>query len=201
MSGRLFACALLSLASAGCAGVSTYSVDRVRDLSDVVDVRYGTGFGLGISVQFTETFQTGLGCSTEWYQRQWFGRKSVAIRDGIFASGLLIGFDGYFLRDLGSGDGQSKESASTGTSHIVILGSGGGSRSRTGEEAWFTEPAGNPPKLTAMRVGGAVFLPGVNGGLYLNLGELADFLCGIAGYDLMNDDGYPKFFTPAAVEP
>jgi hypothetical protein len=41
-----------------------------------------------------------------------------------------------------------------------------------------------------------VFLPGVLAGVYVNVGEFVDLLCGIAGYDLMADDGYPKFFTP-----
>ena len=51
----------------GCAALATYGQDRLRDLSDVVDVRYGTGFGLGAMVQAGPLFETGLGCSVEWY--------------------------------------------------------------------------------------------------------------------------------------
>jgi hypothetical protein len=63
----------------------------------------------------------------------------------------------------------------------------------TGNENWFSRPGGDPPLLDELRAGGVAFLPGVNGGLYLNLGEIGDFLCGLVGYDLNNDDGIPKF--------
>lgn len=162
-----------------------------------MDVRYGTGFGLGLGAQFGETFRTGLGCSVEWYQRQWFGRKSVEIRDGLFASALIVGFDGDYLRRLGPGQWSVDGNATTGNFAVLLFTMNSApDHGRTGSEAWFTEPAGNLPSLSTGRIGGAVFLPGVHGGLYFNFGEFIDFLCGLADYDLMNDDGYPKFFTP-----
>ena len=212
----LVGCILSSFVSIGCSEVATYGENRVRDLSDIVDVRYGTGVGLGLTVQFSELIRTGLGCSEEWYQRQWFGRKSVESRDGLFASALIIGFDGDYLRreqaikwfvksgstteDLRRLEAEKwfSEYGSTTGSHDMFLFAypGWPDTTQVGTKAWFTEPGGNLPTLGSARVGGAVFLPVVNGGLYLNLGEVLDFLFGLANYDLMNDDGYPKFFTP-----
>jgi hypothetical protein len=200
MSRRIIAsCLLLALAGPGCAGLATYGENVTRDLSDVIDVRYGTGFGLAASLQAVP-FKTGLGCSSEWYRREWFGRKSVEVRDGLFAHGLIFGFDGDYLRRVGqwTGDGDS----STGSSSLLIFGANGHENpARTGDEAWFTEPGGDPPNLTEARIGGTVFLPAVNAGLYFNFGETIDFLCSLVAYDLMNDDGYPKFFTPGPEAP
>lgn len=212
----LVACILSSCVSIGCSEVATYGENRVRDLSDIVDVRYGAGFGLGLSVQVGEPLRTGLGCSEEWYQRQWFGRKSVESRDGLFASALIIGFDGDYLRREEASEWFAKSGATSEDLHRLeaepwFSESGsttgnfneffftqrrGSDTAQVGTKAWFTEPAGNLPSLGIARIGGAVFLPVVNGGLYLNLGEALDFLFGLASYDLMNDDGYPKFFTP-----
>jgi hypothetical protein len=184
----------------GCTQLATYGEDRVRDLSDVVDVRYGVGFGLGASVQCGETFSTGLGCSTEWYQREWFGRKSVEVRDGLFANGLIVGFDGDYLQHVG-GAVPRREGNTTGSRSLLIFKNSGHNPAWTGNEEWFTQPGGFMPDLDTFRIGGAVFLPGVNGGLYLNAGEAIDFLCGLVTFDLMNDDGYPKFSMPAPREP
>ena len=187
-------CVVLLLACQGCSGIATYGQDRLRDFSDVVDVRYGTGFGLGASLQLLPPFETGLGCSVEWYYRRWFGRKSVEVRDGLYAHGIIVGFDGDYLRRLGNDDWFCLGNSSTGSFDILIFNvNHGRNRSLTGTEAWFNQPAGDPPILTEVRIGGVVFLPGVNGGLHLNVGEVIDFVCGIVGYDLMNDDGIPKF--------
>jgi hypothetical protein len=47
--------------------------------------------------------------------------------------------------------------------------------------------------MDSFRIGGVVFLPGVSGGLFLNLGEVLDFACGVVGFDPLHDDGIPKF--------
>ena len=49
-----------------------------------------------------------------------------------------------------------------------------------------------PPPLTRARIGGEVLAFPVIVGLYVNLGEIADFLAGFAGLDLAGDDGLPK---------
>ncbi len=193
---------LAALLLPGCIGLRTYGEDRVRDLSDVIDVRYGTGFGLGASVQLGPAFSTGLGCSPEWYTREWFGRKSVEVDDGLFAGGLLVSYDGDYVRRRGESAWVRRGDSTTGSFSVLIFtintGRGG---PFAGDAAWFEEPAGSPPLFTAMRMGGTVYLPGVNGGLYWNIGETLDFFCGLVTYDPMHDDGYPKFFTPGAPAP
>jgi len=57
------------------------------------------------------------------------------------------------------------------------------------------------PGWTSGRIGGAVFLPGVHGGLYLDVGEILDLACGLVGYDIVQDDGHPKFSLPSASAP
>jgi hypothetical protein len=193
----LIALLMLVLMCQGCTQLVTYGKDRARDLSDVIDVRYGIGFGLGASAQLGELVQTGLGCSTESYQRQFFGRKSVVVRDGLFAAGVLVGFDGDYVRRLGADRWRVDGGVSTGTFSVLFFKVNTIAHPATsGDDTWFAEPGGDLPALELGRVGGAVFLPGVNAGLYFNLGEFADFLCGLAGFDLMHDDGHAKFFTP-----
>jgi len=194
---------VILLSCAGCAGgAATYGQDRLRDVADVADLRYGTGLGLGASVE-AAYFGTGLGCSIEWYQRQWFGRKSVEVRDGLFAHGLILGFDGDYLTRVPRADWLKtlSGSSSTGSSDLLIFHGHSRDAPATGSEAWFNEPGGDPPLLTNLRIGGAVFLPVVNGGLYFNIGELIDLVGGIVGYDPMHDDGVPKYVAPPAVPP
>ena len=182
------AAAAALLLCTGCAGVGEWSLNRARDLSDVVDVRYGTGLGLGVHVRcdLWVPLGAGLGVSSEWYSRQWFGRKSVEMRDGLFAGAVVIGREG---------EGLTCE-PTTGSVELLgvnFKGAGIYDSDWRGTDAWFSEPAGSPPQIDRFRVGATVFLPGVNGGLFLNFGELADFFTGFVGYDLMRDDGFPKF--------
>ena len=188
----------IALALPACSGLGNYAQYNLRDLSDVVDVRYGTGFGLGVSAQFSDLLATGFGSSVEWYQREWFGRKSVEVRDGLFAAGLIVGFDGDYMRRLEPGQWDVEGDSTTGDWFALLVNwNRGRSHELTATEAWLTEPAGDPPARSAIRVGGAAFLPGVHGGLYLNLGELVDFACGLVGYDFVRDDGYSKFSIPS----
>ena len=178
-----------------CSGLATYGLNRARDLSDVVDVRYGTGLGLGLFAQcmWPVSLGFGLGASSESYSRQWFGRKSVVMRDGVFAHIIIVGVEGH------GADGDS----TTGSLNFLGLNAAGPdpgdwrwSKEWRPTEEWFESPAGDPPPLDRFRIGATVFLPGVNGGLFLNFGEAVDFLTGLVGYDLMRDDGIPKFALP-----
>jgi hypothetical protein len=45
-----------------------------------------------------------------------------------------------------------------------------------------------PATMDLARIGAEVLLPGVTGGLYLNLGQLADFFAGLLGFDPAGDD-------------
>ena len=81
-----------------------------------------------------------------------------------------VGFDGDYLQRLSPGEWDREGDATTGSFSVLIFTvNGGPDQGRVGSEAWFTEPAGNPPSLSTGRFGGAVFLPGVNGGVCLNL--------------------------------
>jgi hypothetical protein len=117
-------------------------------------------------------------------------------------------FDGDYWQRLEPGEWIKMGNSTTGTFSILLLNViGGPDAAVTGNEAWFTQPAGDPPLLTSLRVGGVVFLPAVSGGLYLNFGEFADFAAGLLGADPMHDDGLPKYGTasgtpePSASQP
>ncbi|HEX5011871.1 MAG TPA: hypothetical protein VFY71_15870 [Planctomycetota bacterium] len=182
---------LLLLACQGCGSLGQYGQDRLRDLSDILDVRYGTGLGLGSQIRVL-WLETGFGLSTEAYYRQWFGRKSVEVRRGLFAQAVVAGIDGDYWRRKSD---ELLGNSSTGSFSVLVVNvplctsffSG------TGSEDWFEVPAGDPPLWESFRIGGVVFLPGVSGGLFLNLGEVVDFLGGVVGWDPLHDDGIPKF--------
>ena len=181
---RLALVLVLAGSLCGCQAIGTWAQDRARDATDIVDVRYGTGVGLGLRLDATTVLWTGLGYSTESYYREWYGRKSVEVEDGLFVQAVLIGVDGL-RRD---GD------ATTGAHGLFLLNQNGldfEGRWR-GDAQWFEAPAGNPPNVGRLRFGGVAFLPGVSFGAYLNVGEAVDFLGGLLGLDLMRDDGLPK---------
>jgi len=183
---------LLALGCPACSGLAEWSLDRARDLSDVVDVRYGTGLGLGAHVRADVwvPLGAGLGASTESSSRQWFGRKSVEMRDGLFAGMVLIGREGQGLIC-------EPTTGSVELFGVNFKGAGIYDSDWRGTDAWFQSPAGSPPQIDRFRIGATIFLPGVNGGLFINFGELADFFTELVGYDLMRDDGIPKFSTTA----
>jgi len=180
-TGLLLAAAL---AGAGCTTSSAWGTDRLLDLTDVVDVRYGTGVGLGVQLDATMLFGTGLGWSTVDWTRVWFGRHAVDTSQteffGIVLSsalgGLICGppdpahgwYDMLFV-------------------NISML----GALDRGSDDHWFLHDDG-PPFIDQLRFGGTVFLPGVHGGLYLNVGEAFDFVLGIFFLDPAGDDGVPK---------
>lgn len=192
-AARFWVVVTLATLCQACEGVATYGQDRRRDLSDVVDVRYGTGVGLGVMLE-AGPFTTGLGSSSEWYYPRWYGRKPVEVRDGLFAFGIVAGYDGDYIRRLGRHDWVAQGDSSTGNFAILLLNlSAGTQRPMSGTEEWFTQPGGDPPLLTCASLGGTLFLLVANAGLYFNAGEALDFVCGVAGADPMHDDGVPKF--------
>ena len=109
---RVAALALVPLL-AGCAA-DTWGGARLRDVSDILDVRYGTGLGLGVQVDATMFLGTGLGGSGIDSSRVWYGRHAVDVAHAVFV-GLGIGsafgtggscFDDNAARGrLGAGDG------------------------------------------------------------------------------------------------
>ena len=170
------------LACAGCVAPGSYGRDRWLDLTDAIDLKYGTGIGLGVHLQATKYLETGLGLSTQSGSHEWFGRRRVDMHDGAFVHGVVVGFAGL-------GPHGSLTTGSIDVLLFNVLALEGGRW--TGTRSWF-EGGHGLPILDRYRFGAVLYLPGVHGGLFLNVGELADFLGGLFGADLMNDDGYAK---------
>jgi hypothetical protein len=179
------ALALLALLPA-CAGFERYMRDRLMDVTDVVDFKYGRAYGLGIKVEMTLYVGSGLGIGEQLSTREWFGRhgQDFLIDD---ESGPMSWIDGAFV-------------------HLGIIGFDGGSPSSTAQSAvntaginvlMFWAGASAPPLIDRWRFGGELLLPGVIGGMYLNLGELWDWFAGVFGGDPAEDDGLRKEVLPS----
>ncbi|MBI1851928.1 MAG: hypothetical protein HYR85_16445 [Planctomycetes bacterium] len=57
---------------------------------------------------------------------------------------------------------------------------------------FYNRPEYEPPPIDRARFGVEVWLPLVRFGLYLNLGEVVDFVAGWVGLDSAQDDGIDK---------
>jgi hypothetical protein len=86
---RRLACAALALLGNGCGSVGTWACERGLDLTDIVDLRYGTGIGLGVQLEATTYFGAGLGASSVSWTGAFHGRGSTAKGDGVFM-GLVV---------------------------------------------------------------------------------------------------------------
>ena len=145
---------------AGCA----YLHDRGRDFTDVVDVKGGAGgIGLGVKARATEFVGTGVGYGATYDTTEKIGRGAYDTESGF--GGL-----GFFVID-------GKSGACPGAGYeISLLGLRMQRETFPWPWRWF-------------RFGGEAVLPGVRGGLFVNLGEFVDFLAGLAGLDPVGDDG------------
>jgi len=154
-----------------CAGDS-WGGRRLMDCTDVFDLKYGTGAGLGAKIEATMYLGCGLGVSSQSYTREWFGRKSVEVRDAAFFHAIIGGGDGRYV-DAAPGRGSANGFL---LDWVALKGP---------EED-------SPGWIDWWRFGAEVELPFVNGGLYLNLGELWDLFAGLADFDPAADDGIAK---------
>ena len=183
---RLAAAALLlaaALTSGGCTASSAWGTDRLLDLTDIVDVRYGTGLGLGVQADAMLLLGTGVGWSDVSYSRAWYGRHAVDIKHRTFLGAVLYS---------ALGDYEYPGDAARTWCNIVLLNIASvGPARASGDEDWFLRDDG-PPIMTRLRPGVTLFLPGVHGGLYVNVGEALDFVLGIFFLDPCTDDGQPK---------
>ena len=154
----------------GCA----YVKNRMLDMSDVLDIKYGYAVGVGVKAEVTNYVGVGLGYGVMTKTREWYGRKSHVAYDQEFLHFILAGRDGT-KRDWG-------EPGLDGTDfYNMVL-----------PINLAALDHDSPPMLQRWRVGFELVLPLANGGLYLNLGELADFVLGLATIDIAGDDGVPK---------
>ena len=181
---RGFVLATLALACTGCSSVGTYFTDRGRDLLDIVDLRYGNGMGLGVQLDATMFLGTGLGYSDGSWTRAWYGRHAVDTDNARFFGWLVASELNFATCMENSADGWNDALLF----NFAIL----GRANWIGDEEWFAGRSRTVPGLETFRVGFVLFVPGGHGGLSVNLGEIVDFVGGLATLDLANDDGVPK---------
>jgi hypothetical protein len=163
---------------AGCGAPARYARDRLLDLTDVVDFKYGRAMGLGAKVEATLWLGAGVGAGVVDISREWYGRhasdfdregRSPWTGEGLFLHAGIVGLDG------GSTGNLAQSAINTGLLNAAIL--------------WWS---GGPPTIDRFRFGAEGLLPGALGGLYLNTGQFWDLLVGVAGFDPADDDGLAK---------
>ncbi len=159
------------LVGAGCAAGS-YGEARLMDLTDVLDVKYGTGVGLGVRAEATMFLEAGLGYSTLRHTRESFGRRSATVDDCEWFYFVFFGAQGY----------AAHVGEPTTASFVMFF------VNMTSALQWRADP----PMLDRFRFGAEVVLPGVNGALFVNVGEIVDLVAGLFGADPAADDGLPK---------
>lgn len=210
-AARAGAALLLVLLCSGCA-VGRYVRDRALDVTDIIDIKYGTCIGVGAKAEITHFLGAGAGAAALGVQREWYGRRSIKSRGFAFAHAGAIGVDGGFGSP--NPEGWSDEPADVyfllvnGTALADFLVAPGGDaridlidvtqtqRRRAREAAADPDapPAHppTPPLVDRWRIGAEVLIPAVNFGLYVNLGEVADLVLGLFTIDIADDDGVSK---------
>lgn len=156
------------LAAAGC----TWSHDRLLDLTDVVDLKYGLGPGIGARVGATAFFGLAAGASYS-SPTEWAGRHGVRYGDA-----MLLGLG------VAAADGAGLCCTNDHALGLNVLG--------VELVGWQSAFRGELPFIQWWRFGGEVMPAFGRFGLYLNVGELADLLAGLAAFDPAGDDGFPK---------
>jgi hypothetical protein len=136
-----------------------YARDRCLDLTDVVDLKYALG-GRGIGAKVRASEIGGTGVGAGRYENVTEWIGRRTHHDWSDFFGIgVFGFD----------------------------------RSRHLEEWYFTvcripRYSRNKP-VEALRFGAELMLPFARGGLFLNVGEVLDFILGFATLDIADDDG------------
>ena len=156
----------LSLALTACSTPTNYFEARGHDIPDMIDVKWACdvlSFGIGAKLEATNYLNAGVGYGSY---------------DDIYES-----FGRYATRGAGE------------FLHLGIYGyDGSGSNNVPGANAEYNIAFVNccqedrPPIVDRFRFGGEVLVLGLNAGLYLNTGEVLDFILGIAGIDIAGDD-------------
>lgn len=140
------------------------------DLTDVVDVGYGQGMGLGLFARATLWVEAGVGLSSTTDSREWYGRRSARHPEGAFVGLLAFTATGNYAHG-------EPPMSSGGLLFVNLL------------AVLDDEP---PELIDRFQVGGRVYLPFVNLGLFVNLGEIVDLCAGLVGADPAADDGIAK---------
>jgi len=170
-----------------CQGAATWGRDRLSDATDVLDIRYGTGLGLGLHLDATQYFGAGVGWSRVDRSRTWYGRHAVDMQGKEFV-GFVLGS--------ALGGGMCPPDPAHGWWHMLGFNVAAlDVPNWSGDTGWFEHDNG-PPFIDRARFGAVLFLPFVHGGLHLNVGEVLDLVIGLAGFDPAADDGIPKTASP-----
>jgi len=179
----------LVLALAGC----SYPGDRLRDLTDFIDFKYGTAIAAGAKAEITSYFGVGGGFGALGYTREWYGRRSYETYGGVFFHMGLFGIDG------GSGTfHQAGSDQSYADLHFVFVNVSAfadhfGNRDTAYAVAYQRPPGYEPvPMFDRWRIGGEILIPGLTFGVYANIPELIDFVGGFVFWDPAGDDGIKK---------
>jgi hypothetical protein len=177
--GALAIAAALAAGLTGCASAEPWWKDRLLDAADVFDVKHGFAVGVGAKVEATLYLGVGVGFAALGPDvHESYGRQGVDADKGgsypgrgTFVHMLLGGFDGYPAR----GGDPTTEAWNVIGLNLPML-----------------EGHSQPKTIDTFRFGAEV-IPGIIVvGLYLNAGQLADFLGGLVGFDPAGDDEKPE---------
>jgi hypothetical protein len=157
------------MAFAGCSAVGDYARDRALDFTDLVDFKAGLSLGIAAKIEVTDYVASGLGFGiSDGYQ---FYGRILDPAGGFYAHLLLVGADGGGPEGKGPGAFSDKICTLLYQQHFAGM---------------------RPPFVSRFRVGGEILVPVIHLGIYLNCGEIVDFLGGLATLDPAGDDGLPK---------
>ena len=160
---RATALGALLLLTAACA---EYGKHRLLDITDTFDTKLSCDWesmGIGAKVEVTDYIGVGAGVGRHHGVKESYGRWERTY-DQDFLHLVVFGIDGPPLRD----------GPTPGTA-ICSVGINCCQASRA-------------PMIDRFRIGAEVLLFNMNAGLYLNLGEMADLLVGLVGFDPAGDD-------------
>jgi len=193
---RLLACLLvtgLALAQSSCA-VADYGGDRLMDLTDIIDLKYGVAVGAGAKAEATIYLGAGAGIGALGYTREWFGRRSTIQQSKWFFHFVAGGVDGgrgsltWEEEDMPDGDLERADVNVLLANLTALNDHNTGPRGDEDPELKNLWGANAPPTLDRFRFGGEFLIPVIHFGLYVNLGEVVDFLGGWFTWDPAYDD-------------
>ncbi len=163
----------------------TYTQDRLKDVTDIIDVKGGarTRFGFGAKAEGTDFLWLGLGYSATG--AEFFGRK-VMTRSNPFGKGYRkypyvtenIAF-GIGAVEVGGPAAKGVSASFFGLSPFAL------------QRFMYEHNTLADPVAIPWRVGGEIWLFFVDGGIYINFGEIFDLVAGLVGWDPSGDDGVP----------
>lgn len=191
----LLAVLALAVSQSSCV-VAEYGRDRLMDIPDIIDLKYGVGIGVGAKVELTTYFGAGGGLAALGYTREWYGRRSTIMQSKYFVHFGIGGVDGgkgaegWPNDDEPFGDAKERADVNVLFANITALRDHNiAPRGEDGPEVSDLWNINAPPSLDRWRFGGEFVIPLIHFGIYLNLGEIVDFIGGWVTWDPAYDDG------------